>query len=108
MLNCLLFTGKPLSDAAAAAILKAARRMIGSGSGQAPVFHDDCCGVVATEGRRVCLGCIAGVLCSADVEARHGRTKVSFIVREADLGDDDGPWQTIDLRRPAGPRPSVN
>ncbi len=86
---CLMTAGLPVDDDIRNALFYTAREMLKAGAEKRRLKTDFMEGVVTTEFKVGCMGSVAGTIFQAEIDAEAGSTKVSYIVNNSYLDEDD-------------------
>jgi hypothetical protein len=79
------FSGLRLSDAACDALFQTACDCVRDEIKEKKIIHDDVMGVVTTNFDDGLMGSTCGIIFDANIDTPNGSTKVTYIVRTADL-----------------------
>lgn len=86
---CLMFSGKSLSGTVSEALYQAAVYCVRKECNKRKVIHDDVEGLVQTDFETMIIGSVAGIIFNAEIDCINGSTKVTYIVSENDIDDDE-------------------
>lgn len=91
-INCLMNNGKPITPNICNLLYRTALRMLKQKKRSTRFKGDECEGVISTAGKYAVLGAMSGVEFTVDMVSETGEQKMSFLIRSAEVPDEDISW----------------
>jgi hypothetical protein len=85
MIECLTFSGLPLTQAVLDLLFYTGWGMYSEGKQVAQIRQDNCEGRITSDFAYATLGSFFGIRFTADIEVEAGKTHVEFLIRSCDL-----------------------